>query len=108
MSGDNLAIALFLWALAVGFILEGRREKGWQRWRSLHQSKSYFSRLRCAEMGHHHHVNGPYLLRYAQESAWGEDARRVDNGAQVRRVAHLALHSGPSVGFGGYYQRHCT
>jgi len=70
------------------------------------QAESYFSRLRRAEMGHHHHVSGPYLLRYAQESAWREDARRVDNGAQVRRVTELALKRGPSVDFSGYYQRH--
>lgn len=70
------------------------------------QAESYFSRLRRAEAGHHHHIAGPYLLRYAQESAWREDARRVDNGAQVRRVAELALTRGPSVDFGGYYQRH--
>jgi transposase-like protein len=70
------------------------------------QAESYFSRLRRAEMGHHHHVSGPYLLRYAQESAWREDARRVDNGAQVRRVTQLALSRGPSVDFSGYWQRH--
>ncbi|MBV8975843.1 MAG: IS1595 family transposase [Alphaproteobacteria bacterium] len=70
------------------------------------QAESYFSRLRRAEMGHHHHVAGPYLLRYAQESAWREDARRTDNGAQVRRVTELALKSKPSVDFSGYYQRH--
>ncbi|HVZ27731.1 MAG TPA: IS1595 family transposase [Rhizomicrobium sp.] len=70
------------------------------------QAESYFSRLRRAEMGHHHHVSGPYLLRYAQEAAFREDARRVDNGSQVRRVAELALHRGPSVDFSGYYQRH--
>jgi len=70
------------------------------------QAESYFSRLRRAEMGHHHHVSGPYLLRYAQESAFREDARRVDNGAQVRRVTELALKRGPSVDFSGYYQRH--
>jgi transposase-like protein len=70
------------------------------------QAESYFSRLRRAEMGHHHHVAGPYLLRYAQESAWREDARRVDNGAQVRRVTELALQRGPSIDFAGYYQRH--
>ena len=51
-------------------------------------------------------LSGPYLLRYAQESAWREDARRVDNGAQVRRVTELALKRGPSIDFGGYYQRH--
>ena len=70
------------------------------------QAESYFSRLRRGEMGHFHHVAGPYLLRYAQESAWREDARRVDNGAQVRRVTELALKRGPSVDFSGYYQRH--
>ena len=69
-------------------------------------AESYFSRLRRAEIGHHHHVAGPYLLRYAQESAWREDARRQDNGAQVRRVTELALSRGPSVDFAGYYQRH--
>jgi hypothetical protein len=70
------------------------------------QAESYFSRIRRAELGHHHHISGPYLLRYAQESAWREDARRVDNGTQVRRVTQLALNSKPSVDFSGYYQRH--
>ena len=70
------------------------------------QAESYFSRLRRAEMGHHHHISGAYLLRYAQECAFREDARRSDNGAQVRRVTQLALSRGPSVDFGGYYQRH--
>jgi ISXO2 transposase-like protein len=71
-------------------------------------AESYFSRIRRAEIGHHHHVSGPYLLRYGQESAWREDARRVDNGAQVRRVTQLALQSKPSVDFSGYYQRHVS
>lgn len=70
------------------------------------QAESYFSRLRRAEMGHHHHISGPYLLRYAQEASFREDARRVDNGAQVRRVTELALKRGPSIDFAGYYQRH--
>lgn len=71
-------------------------------------AESFFSRLRRGEMGHFHHVSGPYLLRYAQEASWREDARRVDNGAQVRRVTELALKRGPSVDFSGYYQRHVT
>lgn len=70
------------------------------------QAESYFSRLRRGEMGHFHHVSGPYLLRYAQESAWREDQRRLDNGAQVHRVTQLALTNKPSVDFAGYYQRH--
>ena len=69
-------------------------------------AESYFSRLRRSEIGHHHHVAGAYLLRYAQESAWREDNRRVSNGEQVQRIAHLALTRRPSVDFCGYWQRH--
>ena len=68
-------------------------------------AEEYFSRLRRAEIGHHHHISGPYLLRYAQEAAWREDSRRVANGEQVGRVAHLALNAKPSVDFTGYWQR---
>jgi hypothetical protein len=31
------------------------------------QAEDYFSRLRRAEIGIHHHIAGAYLLRYAQE-----------------------------------------
>ncbi len=72
------------------------------------QAESYFSRLRRSEIGHHHHVAGPYLLRYAQESAWREDNRRVPNGDQVHRIAALALTRKPSVDFSGYWQRHVS
>ena len=71
-------------------------------------AESYFSRLRRAEQGHHHHIAGAYLLRYAQEAAWREDNRRVSNGEQVQRVAGLALKRGKSVDFSGYWQRHIT
>ncbi len=69
-------------------------------------AESYFSRLRRGEIGHHHHLAGPYLLRYAQEASWREDNRRVDNGNQVRRVTTLALGRKPTVDFSGYWQRH--
>jgi transposase-like protein len=69
-------------------------------------AEEYFSRLRRAEVGHHHHISGVYLLRYAQEAAWREDSRRVANGEQVSRVAELALGHKPSVDFAGYWQRH--
>jgi transposase-like protein len=68
-------------------------------------AESYFSRLRRGELGHHHHVAGPYLLRYAQEAAWREDARRVSNGEQTNGVVRLAMQSSPSVDFCGYWQR---
>lgn len=71
-------------------------------------AESFFSRLRRAEIGHHHHVAGAYLLRYAQEAARREDNRRVSNGEQVQRVAGLALSRKPSVDFCGYWQRHCS
>jgi hypothetical protein len=32
-------------------------------------AESYFNRLRRDEMGHFHHVSGPYLFRYAQEAS---------------------------------------
>ena len=51
-------------------------------------AEEYFSRLRRAEIGVHHHIAGAYLLR-AQESSWREDNRRVSNGDQVNRVAAL-------------------
>jgi hypothetical protein len=39
-------------------------------------AESFFSRMRRSEIGHHHHIAGPYLLRYVQESSWREDHRR--------------------------------
>jgi transposase-like protein len=70
------------------------------------QAEEYFSRLRRAEIGIHHHIAGAYLLRYAQESSWREDNRRVSNGDQVSRVAALAMKRGKSVDFTGYWQPH--
>jgi len=69
-------------------------------------AEEFFSRMRRAEIGHHHHLAGAYLLRYAQEAAWREDNRRVPNGSQVGMVAGLALKRGQSVDFTGYWQRH--
>lgn len=69
-------------------------------------AESYFSRLRRAEAGHHHHIAGAYLLRYAQEASWREDNRRMDNGTQVHRVAELAMGRKRSQDFTGYWQRH--
>src|SRR6266550_1721458 len=68
-------------------------------------AESFFSRMRRAEIGHHHHLAGPYLARFAQESAWREDHRRDPNGVQVDRVVALAMRSKPSVDFCGYWQR---
>lgn len=68
-------------------------------------AESFFSRMRRGEIGHHHHVASPYLIRYAQEAAWREDVRRVSNGEQVTHVVKLAMQRAPSVDFCGYWQR---
>jgi len=68
-------------------------------------AESYFSRLRRAELGHHHHIAGPYLVRYAQEAAWREDLRRISNGEQAHGGVGLAMGCPPSVDFCGYWQR---
>jgi transposase-like protein len=69
-------------------------------------AEEFFSRMRRAEAGHHHHIAGPYLLRYAQEASWREDHRRVSNGDQVYMLSGLAMKRGQSVDFCGYWQRH--
>lgn len=69
-------------------------------------AESLFSRMRRAELGHHHHISGAYLIRYAQEASWREDNRRTSNGEQVRQIATFAMQRGPSVDFAGYWQRH--
>jgi transposase-like protein len=65
----------------------------------------FFSRMRRGEIGRHHHVAGPYLIRFAQEAAWREDHRREPNGGQVDRIVALAMRNKPSVDFCGYWQR---
>jgi len=49
---------------------------------NTNQAESFFSRIRRAEIGMHHHIAGPYLSAYAGEMAWREDHRRIDNGRQ--------------------------
>jgi hypothetical protein len=61
--------------------------------------------MRRAEIGHDHHIAGPYLIRFAQEMAWREDHRRDSNGAQVYRVVALVMRNKPSVDFCGHWQR---
>jgi hypothetical protein len=55
------------------------------------QAESFFSRLRRAEIGTHHHISGAYLHAYSTEMAWREDRRRVSNGEQYMMVSAAAL-----------------
>lgn len=69
------------------------------------QAESFFSRLRRAEIGVHHHIAGPYLNAYAGEMAWREDNRRVHNGGQAGKVVRSAMASPVSRQWKGYWQR---
>ena len=69
-------------------------------------AEAFFSRLRRAEIGHHHHIAGAYLARYAREAAWRDDHRRLSTGAQFHSVVSLVAKNKPSVDFCGYWQRH--
>ena len=69
------------------------------------QAESYFSRLRRAEIGTHHHIAGPYLNAYAAEMAWREDRRRVSNGEQFLAATAAALSHPVSRQWKGYWQR---
>ena len=60
------------------------------------QAESYFSRLRRAEFGQHHHISGVYLGFYAGEMAWREDICRRPNGTLHMLAAGAAL-AGPPV-----------
>jgi len=69
------------------------------------QAESFFSRLRRAEIGTHHHIAGPYLEAYAAEIAWREDHRRVSNGEQFLIATNAALAHPVSRQWKGYWQK---
>ena len=65
----------------------------------------YFSRLRRAEWGQHHHISGRYLYAYAGEMAWREDHRRVTNGEMFHAVIAASMAHPVSRVWKGYWQR---
>jgi transposase-like protein len=69
------------------------------------QAESYFSRLRRAEVGQHHHISGLYLAAYAGEMAWKEDNRRQPNGTLHTVATGAALAHPVSRVWAGYWQR---
>lgn len=72
------------------------------------QAESFFSRVRRAEIGTHHHIAGPYLGFYAGEMAWREDHRRISNGEQYLLATNAALTHPVSRLWKGYWQRAAT
>ncbi len=69
------------------------------------QAESFFSRLRRAEIGTHHHIAGPYLGSYAGEMSWREDNRRRSNGELYLAITDAALKHPVSRQWKGYWQR---
>lgn len=68
-------------------------------------AEGFFSRMRRAEIGVHHHIAGPYLNAYANEMAWRENNRRVSNGEQFLAITAAALDHPVSRQWKGYWQR---
>ncbi len=69
------------------------------------QAESFFSRLRRAEVGTHHHIAGPYLNAYAGEMVWREDHRERSNGAQAGLLSRVVMAHSVSRKWKGYWQR---
>ena len=72
---------------------------------NTNMAESFFSRLRRAEIGTHHHIAGRYLSAYAMEMAWREDNRRISNGEQFLLATSSALAHPVSRQWKGYWQR---
>jgi hypothetical protein len=66
--------------------------------------ESLISRLRWIEVGTHHHIAAPYLMRYANDGVWRENNRRVDDLSPVHKALSAALRAKQSRSFGGYWQ----
>lgn len=69
-------------------------------------AESFFSRLRRAEVGIHHHIAGRFLAAYAAEMAWREAQNRVANGTQFTMAMAAAASAPKSSQWCGYWQRH--
>ncbi len=67
-------------------------------------AESFFSGMRRAEIGRHHHIAG-YLAAYAGEMAWRENNRCVSNGEQHLMITGAAPAHGVSAKWRGYWQR---
>jgi transposase-like protein len=72
---------------------------------STNWAESYFARLRRGEIGHHHHIAGPYLSAFARECAWRENMRRQPNGELLDHATRAALSHPKSAQWCGYWQR---
>jgi hypothetical protein len=69
-------------------------------------AEGFFSRMRRGEIGHHHHVAGPYLTGSLRRRRGGKITSAIANGSQVNKIVTLAMLNKPiSIDFCGYWQR---
>lgn len=71
---------------------------------NTNQMESLFSRMRRFE-GMRHHIAGPYLLRYANDTAWRENNSRRDDMGRVKLAVSCSRAAPTSRTFCGYWQR---
>jgi transposase-like protein len=121
---ESDAVTLIREKVAIGSIIHADEAGGWDllhayydvkrishaeaySWNGActNQAESYFSRLRRAELGQHHHISGKYLAAYAVEMAWREDTRRKPNGTLHAIATSAALGHPVSRAWKGYWQR---
>lgn len=69
-------------------------------------AESYFSRLRRGEAGHHHHISGPHLLRFARKPHGARITAGYLMGSRYNELQSWPSVAKKSVDFTGYWQRH--
>jgi len=68
------------------------------------QAESFFSRMKRSYVGQHHSIDSRYLPYYANEIAFREDTRRLDNKSIFKDILFKALHSPMSLELRGYWK----
>ncbi|MGZ8250377.1 MAG: IS1595 family transposase [Methylomagnum sp.] len=71
---------------------------------NTNQAESFFSRFRRMQIGQNHKFGTMYLANYANEAAYRENNRRMNNGAMFRDIMKKCAASRPSRDFCGYWQ----
>lgn len=69
------------------------------------QAESYFSRLRRAVVGQHHHVSPQYLYQYANGGRVARGSQPPEQRDTVQYGSGASLHSPVSRAWKGYWQR---
>ena len=74
------------------------------RGENTNQAESFFARFRRMQYGQVHKMNNSYMDRYANEAAYRENNRRLDNGSMFADIVSRCATSQTSRDFAGYWQ----